>query len=435
MMSSIHLIVHTTHYRKGSEQFAVIAATMQEELSAEYPNETVLLKPIFGKKDLLNIFSQIVESGDKIRSFHFIGHSGMYGPMYGTIEYPEQFSPYELRKLQIPFAEGGEAYFHCCRSARWFAPHFANLHNVKTFGYHNYTAFTKSKSKYQRIGDNVKPMYAIGCEGKKSHGWIGAIKKNLLGKGLEKLKVFEPSSESIDSTYNNVAGLYDAVFQDIKVREDEWSWISDHLPKSTEIDVLDIGCGNGALLKELSPVIRSGVGVDLSNALLDLARKNNETNKKLSFKPVTGPQLPLEDKSVDLIISMLSFRYLDWDPLMDEVKRILRPGGRILILDMVAVPAKISEYPRLILDKFKQKKQLKKYLDFAIHLQKLVNHPDWKKMLHYNPIRAEHEMKWYLESRFPGRKIEKINVGYHSSIIAFDSGDIKNIQEIHLTYP
>ncbi|MCB9190000.1 MAG: hypothetical protein H6599_12060 [Flavobacteriales bacterium] len=99
------------------------------------------------------------------------------------------------------------------------------------------------------------------------------------------------------------------------------------------------------------------------------------------------------------------------------------------------MPAKISEFPRLILDKFKQKKQLKKYPDFAIHLQKLVNHPDWKKMLHYNPIRAEHEMKWSLESRFPGRKIEKINVGYHSSIIAFDSGDINNIQDIHLTYP
>jgi len=56
-------------------------------------------------------------------------------------------------------------------------------------------------------------------------------------------------------------------------------------------------------------------------------------------------------------------------------------------------------------------------------------------MLKHNPIRAEHEMKWYLESRFPGRKVEKINVGWNSCILAFDSGDIKNIKDIYLTYP
>lgn len=434
-MKQVHLIVHTTHYRKGSEQFAVIAQTMYHELKLNHPDDEVRIESIFGKKDLVKIFNEISDKGQQIKAYHFIGHSGMYGPMYGTTDYPEQFSPFEIEKLVIPFSKNGEAYFHCCRSARWFAPFFSRTKQVTAYGYQNYTAFTRSKLKYQRIRTNSVPMYAIGCAGKKSHGLIGAINKHLFGKGLEKLKKFEFQAEQVDRTYNNVAHLYDAVFQDIKVREDEWKWIREHLPKRQDIDVLDIGCGNGALLKELAPKIKSGVGIDLSKDLLEFARKNNAVNQNLEFKQVDGPQLPLDDQSVDLIISMLSFRYLDGDPLMDEIKRVLRPGGRILILDMIAVPAKPIQYPRLLLDKFKQKKQLKKYPQFAQALAKLVAHPDWKKMLHYNPIRAEHEMKWYLESRFPGRKIEKINVGFHSSIIAFDSGDIQHINDIHLTYP
>lgn len=434
-MSALHLIVYTTQYRKGSDKFAIIAETMKEEWSVMHPEDRVIAMPIFGKKELTEFWQKLEKDGEVLKSFHFVGHAGMYGPMFGTVEYPEQYSPYELKQLKIPFAEDGVAYFHCCRSARWFAPHFASLHGVPTYGYHNYTAFSKSKEKYKRIGSAEKPMYAIGCEGKKSHGWLGAFKKHLLGKGLEKMKVFYPTVEDVDRTYNNVASLYDAVFQDIKVREDEWGWIKAHLPEGKSLDVLDIGCGNGALLRELAPKIKSGVGVDLSSSLLSLAEKNNKDHQNLDFKQVNGPKLPLADKSVDLIISMLSFRYLDWDPLMDEVKRVLRPGGKMLILDMVAVPAKISQYPRLVWDKWKQKQQLKRYPEFANHLGKLVAHPDWQKMLKYNPIRAEHEMKWYLESRFPGRKIEKINVGYHSSIIAFDSGDIQNITDIHLTYP
>ncbi|MDD3688128.1 MAG: hypothetical protein PHE56_15370, partial [Bacteroidales bacterium] len=93
------LIVYTTAYRKGSKMFAKVANTMQSELRSFYDGEIQVIG-VFGKKDLSDLFSKIEVENKRIDEFHFIGHSGMYGPMYGTTEYPEQYSPYELKTLK-----------------------------------------------------------------------------------------------------------------------------------------------------------------------------------------------------------------------------------------------------------------------------------------------------------------------------------------------
>ncbi len=428
------LIVHTTQYRKGSSEFAKIAATIEREVRSRFDGE-VLSVGIVGKRELTDLFHSIATAGKLIQEFHFIGHAGMYGPMYGTVEYPEQYSPYEWKQLAIPFDEDAKAYFHCCRSARWFAPFFAHQFGVETFGYHWYTTFSADKKQFKRINESTETIYAAGCIGRKSHGWKGSLKKYSGTCLLEELKSFNPRSEENDSTYNRVAQLYDDVFQDIKVRKDEWKWLKNHLGDLTGKTVIDIGCGNGALLKELAPMIQNGVGLDISSGILERAKHMHRDSPHIDFRALNGPILPLEDQSVDVVISLLSFRYLDWDPLMEEIKRVLRPGGKVLIIDMITVPVKWSEYPKLLRSKWMHYRQKYTNKTFFTNLQRLVSHPDWKVMLQYNPIRAEHEMKWYLESRFPGRKVEKINVGWNSSILAFDSGNIEHIHDIYLTYP
>jgi ubiquinone/menaquinone biosynthesis C-methylase UbiE len=428
------LIVYTTIYRKGSDKFARIAETMRKEKQRESETE-IRCEGIVSKKDLNSIFKKISDEGKQIDEFHFIGHSGMYGPMYGSVEYPEQYSPYELKHLQIPFSPTAKAFFHCCRSARWFAPFFARVFNVETSGYYYYTSFTSDNSKYKRVNENSKNVYAIGCIGRKSHGIRGSIKKYSGMPVLEKMKSFKPEELNVDTTYNKVAELYDNVFQDIKVRKDEWKWLCKHFPQNKEITVLDIGCGNGALLKELSGRIKQGIGMDLSAGIIEKAKKLNAASKNISFQQIDGPFLKIENQSVDVVISLLSFRYLDWDPLMDEIKRILKPGGKVLIIDMVTVPVKWNEYPQLIKSKINHFKQRFTNPVFYKNLKRLTTDAEWKSMLKYNPIRSEHEMKWYLESRFPGKKVDKINVGWNSSILAFDSGNIENIKDIYLTYP
>jgi len=357
--------------------------------------------------------------------------------MFGTVMYPEQFSPHEIRVMNIPFSASAEAFFHCCRSARWFAPYFARVKGVATYGFHWYTAFSTDPDRYKMVWPkamNGKSIYCFGCPGKKSHGLFASLRKYAGLMKAERLTKFSPVSVEIDTTYDPIAELYHDAFFDIKVRSDEFNWIRKHFPQ-TAPRVLDIGCGNGALLREFSGKIKEGVGVDISGGLIARAQNASKAYPNLKFEKIDGPALPFADGSFDLVISMLSFRYLDWDPIMKEIERVLSKGGKLVVIDMVTAPVKWKEVFQFLSDKVLGYYRRMKDPAFYAKLKKLVEHPDWHRMLQFNPIRAEHELKWYLESRFPGRRVEVINIGYNSRILAFDSVNMDNLVTINLTYP
>lgn len=435
MSNEVTLIFYTTKYRLGGHQFPVVAETLAADKRDNGFDGDVITSAVESKRDVLKALAKVRDKAKHIKEFVFVGHSGMYGPMFGTVAFPEQFSPYEWENIDIPFAQDATAAFYCCRSARWFAPFFARTFNVPTYGFFWYTTFSRSKERYVSVGDKTDaPIYTIGCKGRKSHGLLASAQKRLGQMPAEEMKRFEPRPPDGDTSYDHVAELYDATFEDIRVRKDEWNWLNVRLPEG-KIDMLDIGCGNGALLFALGDKINTGVGVDESCKIIERARIKNAQNAHISFQNINGPVLPFSDNSFDVVTSLMSFRYLDWDPLIAEIKRVMRPGGKFLIVDMVTVPPSVKEYPRLLADKLRTMKNQKANAQFDAALKRLVSHPDWKKMVEYNPIRSEHEMKWYLESRFPGQKMETLNMALHSRIVAFDSGPVENGVEAKLTYP
>ncbi|HEX8061041.1 MAG TPA: class I SAM-dependent methyltransferase, partial [Cyclobacteriaceae bacterium] len=407
------LIIYTTTYKEGGERFKLVAQTLAKEKSAA--GFDVILDPTDTKAEVKSVFNRLAASNQLIDEFHFIGHSGMYGPMFGSIKYPEQFSPHEVKILRIPFAERAEAYFHCCRSARWFAPYFSRVQHVTTYGYHWYTAFSRKRDRYSMAWshNNLDQLYCFGCPGKKSHGLFASLKKYVGMTKAEKFRKFEDKPDAIDTSYNPVAKLYDETFKDIRVRRDELGWINEHIAQTSNKVILDIGCGNGALLRELSPKIEAGIGIDASSGLVGLAQKRGSPKNNLSYHVVNGPVIPLEDHSVDIVISMLSFRYLDWDPIMKEIERVLRRDGKLIVVDMVTAPVRWKEIPWFLRDKVREYINRLRDPKWYASLRRLVTDPAWAQMLQFNPIRAEHEMKWYLESRFPGRKVKVINTGYN----------------------
>jgi ubiquinone/menaquinone biosynthesis C-methylase UbiE len=436
-------IGYTTLYREGGVELERAARTMERTLCETRP-ETVRCQAIESKAGFLNSMSAVAEDGYALKELHFLGHSGMYGPMFGSVAWPEQFSPHEWREIQLPFAEGGEAFFHACRTARWFAPFFANTVGVPTHGYHWYTTFSKRPDLFRwpgrSAGSKEDPLYLVGCPGRRSHGWFGSVKKYSGLMSTEEIKRFDPVALDGDPSYDSVADLYDEVFSDIRVRHDEWSWMKAHMPEKEELSLLDIGCGNGAFLRALSedpdvPSISRGVGVDRSAHMVEIAGKRSEAFPALKFEHIANPRLPFEDHSFDIVTSLLSMRYLDWDPVFGEIRRVLKPGGKILIVDMVTDPLQKGDIPRLLKDKVRAQLQRWRNRHFSRALKILVGDPRWQTMLKYNPIRSEHEMKWFLESRFPDRALEILNLGLYSRVVAFDTGALEPGDHEPLSYP
>jgi SAM-dependent methyltransferase len=101
--------------------------------------------------------------------------------------------------------------------------------------------------------------------------------------------------------------------------------------------VADLGCGTGNAAELLSPHVKRVICVDQSPEMLSAARKRLAGIGNVEF--LGGPllNLPLESESVDAAVLMLVLHHVDDVPgALAEARRVLVPGGRLLIVDMVA---------------------------------------------------------------------------------------------------
>lgn len=100
--------------------------------------------------------------------------------------------------------------------------------------------------------------------------------------------------------------------------------------------LLDIGTGTGRILKLMAPHIGQGLGVDLSQAMLTVARSKLDSAQIRNCQVRLGDMyaLPAEDRSFDAVILHQVLHYA-YDPLLAlrEATRVLAPGGRLVVID------------------------------------------------------------------------------------------------------
>lgn len=95
--------------------------------------------------------------------------------------------------------------------------------------------------------------------------------------------------------------------------------------------VLDAGCGAGLLSAELRKRGADITGFDLSAAMVALARKRLGVDADLAVADLSEP-LRYDSASFDLAVSSLVLHYLpDWTVPLAELRRILKPGGRLIV--------------------------------------------------------------------------------------------------------
>ncbi|MEV4053407.1 class I SAM-dependent methyltransferase [Amycolatopsis sp. NPDC049688] len=94
--------------------------------------------------------------------------------------------------------------------------------------------------------------------------------------------------------------------------------------------ILDAGCGAGPLfaaLREKGAVVS---GIDQSSGMVELARRRLGDGADLRVADLAGP-LPFADAEFDDVVASLVLHYLrDWAPTLAELRRVLKPGGRLI---------------------------------------------------------------------------------------------------------
>lgn len=210
------------------------------------------------------------------------------------------------------------------------------------------------------------------------------------------------------AAYDDVAELYDRAFSDIRVRRVEWRWLTAQfaaLPLRPR--VLELGCGTGAVLRALAPYISTGTGVDISSGMLARAKARASAEaglERLSFVRIGDHRLPFQEASFDVVISFLSFRYLDWPLALAEVRRVLRAGGLLLLIDLVAAQARPRELPALVRSGLRHVAAGLSNPRFAREVAQLASQPAWRAMLQRHPIRAFAEYRrFFAEQRVVAR--------------------------------
>ncbi len=105
-------------------------------------------------------------------------------------------------------------------------------------------------------------------------------------------------------------------------------------------EAVDLGCGAGQLVLELAqqaPGLHV-TGIDLSDKLLADARQSAQQaglGERVDFRLGNVEEIPFPDRSLDLAISTMSLHH--WaNPVkvLDEVERVLKPGGAFYIFDL-----------------------------------------------------------------------------------------------------
>ena len=149
--------------------------------------------------------------------------------------------------------------------------------------------------------------------------------EGVLAKRRDKAQIFfMNSAESWDRLRTKMIGARTDLLALLDLLDERWV-------------VADLGCGTGQISEALAPCVARVIAVDESGPMLGVARDRLAAQENVDLRVGTIEELPIEDASVDAAVLFLVAHFItDPSAVMREVQRVLKPGGRVLIVDLVS---------------------------------------------------------------------------------------------------
>jgi ubiquinone/menaquinone biosynthesis C-methylase UbiE len=126
---------------------------------------------------------------------------------------------------------------------------------------------------------------------------------------------------------------------------------------------LDLGCGTGWAVRYVSALLEGEgrfVGIDISENMIKKANEVAQGTNNVFYYNASSEELPLGNNFFDNIICTFSFHhYLHPAKALSEARRVLKPGGRLYILDVTP-----DDFITKLIDKLvlrRQKEHIKQY--------------------------------------------------------------------------
>jgi ubiquinone/menaquinone biosynthesis C-methylase UbiE len=101
----------------------------------------------------------------------------------------------------------------------------------------------------------------------------------------------------------------------------------------TSLKVLDVGCGVGLVHRYIAGSVGKLHGTDVSGASLEVARK---ANPSVDYVPYDGMTLPYGAASFDCAYAICVMHHVpvkQWKGFLEEMRRVVRPGGMVIIIE------------------------------------------------------------------------------------------------------
>ena len=144
-----------------------------------------------------------------------------------------------------------------------------------------------------------------------------------------------PASASVRTEYAALAARYDRRWA--KYVERSLALLRPWMEGASLGSVIDVGCGTAAILPRLeawSARFDSYTGLDLAPEMLRMARAKAGDAPRVAFVAGSADALPFRAASFDTAVSASAMHYWEaQEAALVEMRRVLRPGGRLILLD------------------------------------------------------------------------------------------------------